>query len=430
MKSLCSTGLTLFLCLGWAASAANAQTGGGYGTPSLLPLPSALPPISSTQTVGYYDNAQPEPYNSPFAMQTSQPATGATGAPILPPTMSDTSGAPSCGGCNSCNSCSPTGGAMWFGAGGGLVMGRGRANPFWTTYQTNNNPNQLMNTQNAVADWAGGGQITVGRFWCCGTGLAFTYWGLGQMNGFSEVTDQTGNINTALSSPINLGGVNIGAFTAGQFFDNAHQQRIWRADNIQNFEVNALQAAWVNTEYFQLVGIAGFRYFRFDEQLTYGSVAFGNNFGDNGGADEAYLRNRVINNLYGAQVGALGNFMLTQRLGWYIMPKVGLFANQMNGRTQLYSGDGTFGTVGSQTFDISAHKNDVALLGEIDTGFSWAITPGVRALVGYRVIGISNLALSDNQFLPYLADTAGFAQIKQNGAIIIHGATAGVVWMF
>ena len=48
------------------------------------------------------------------------------------------------------------------------MMGRNRANPFWTTYQTNNNVNQLMNTQNAEANWAGGGQVTVGYGCSCG----------------------------------------------------------------------------------------------------------------------------------------------------------------------------------------------------------------------------------------------------------------------
>ena len=45
----------------------------------------------------------------------------------------------------------------WFTYFGALAMTRNRANPYWTTYQTNNKPNQLMNTQNAGAGWAGGG---------------------------------------------------------------------------------------------------------------------------------------------------------------------------------------------------------------------------------------------------------------------------------
>jgi hypothetical protein len=131
-----------------------------------------------------------------------------------------------------------------------------------------------------------------------------------------------------------------------------------------------------------------------------------------------------VNNLFGVQVGALFNYMITSRVGVFVMPKVGIYGNQMNVRNQLYAGDGT------QGFDISAHKSDISVLGEIDTGFDYAITPNWRAFIGYRVIGVAGLALGDNQFLPYLADNAGFAQVKQNGSLIMHGAMFGVAWVF
>ncbi len=73
--------------------------------------------------------------------------------------------------------------------------------------------------------------------------------------------------------------------------------------------------------------------------------------------------------------------------------------------------------------------------GELDSWLQLAMTPNVIALYfAIVVVGIANLALADNQFLPFLADTAGFAQVKQNGGMILHGAFSGVaglrVWMF
>jgi hypothetical protein len=328
-------------------------------------------------------------------------------------------------------------------------MTRNRANPYWTTFQTNNNPNQLMNTQNAGAGWAGGGQVTLGYAFCgcngCGDGcdqcgqcgqcgpcasagpaLAFTYWGLTPMTGFSSVTDQTGNINTALSTPINLGGVTISGNPAGSYFDNAHEQRIWRSDRVNNFEANLLQYGMINTGRLQVAALAGFRYFRFSESLTYGSVAFGHNFGDNGGANEAYLGFRCVNNLFGGQLGAFFNYAVTDRFGVFFIPKVGIFGNQMNSQTLLYSGD----QAANPTYNIAANKSDVSVLGELDSGVNWAWTDNVRLYMGYRVIGVANVALADNQFLPFLADTQGFGQVKQSGSIIIHGAMAGFVWAF
>ena len=50
--------------------------------------------------------------------------------------------------------------------------------------------------------------------------------------------------------------------------------------------------------------------------------------------------------------------------------------------------------------------------------------------MGYRVLGVTNVALGDNQFLPFLADAGGFADVKDNGSLILHGATAGLQFTF
>ncbi len=466
MKSLCTACLLLFVSLGWAASAANAQSGEDRA-PTLLPLPDAAPMLSAppalnTPPTTNTNGKTLEPYHSAFASR-SNPATPAPAdpAPAVPsapgagpaanPSDLADAGDPSLWDDCGCQSCKNGGWFTYFGA---LAMTRNRANPYWTTYQTNNNPNQLMNTQNAGAGWAGGGQVTVGYGFgsCCNTcaspcggngaadqcnpcggygcgagpAIAFTYWGLTPMNGFASTVDQTNNINTALSTPIDLGGVNINGQPAGSFFDNAHEHRLWRTDRFNNFEVNLFQGNLLNAGRLSVAGFAGFRYFRFAENLTFGSVAFGHNFGDNGGADEAYMGFTCVNNLYGAQIGSVFNYALTDRFGLYFVPMAGIFGNQMNCRTLLYSGD----QANNPTYDITAHKNDVSFLGELDSGFNWAMTNNVRVYFGYRVVGIANLALADNQFLPFLADTAGFAQVKQNGGMILHGATAGFVWMF
>ena len=422
MKSMYKTGLLLFLVsLGWAATPALAQSDSGYGTPSLLPLPNVAPTLPNVQTTAYNGNS-PELYGSSFITRSQEPVPAGGG--VAKALQSDSNqSSPSCGwedtGC-----CNPCCGATWFGSVGGLVMTRNRANPFWTTFQTGVNTNQLMNTQNAEASWAGGGQVTVGKSWCCGTGLAFTYWGLGPMTGSASITDPTNSLSTPINLNTQFGPVMIGANPASFYFDNAHAQRITRSDNVQNFELNLLQSAMVNNSWLQLTGLAGFRYFQFNERLSYGSVASGHNFGDNGGADEAYLNFRTTNNLFGGQIGAIANIPLTQRLGFFVIPKAGIFGNSMTGNAHLFSGDGM------QGFNINSAKSDVSFLAEIDTGMNWAITPNFRAYFGYRVIGVANLALADNQFLPFLADQQGFAQLKQNGDLILHGGFAGAAWTF
>jgi hypothetical protein len=308
-------------------------------------------------------------------------------------------------------------------------MGRSRPNVFSTTFETSP-ANPLLNTQDAGANWTGGWQITAG-YMCCGPcgggpGLGFTYWGLGDMPGFAQLDSATNSLNTTInvSDPsTGSGDVEIGGVAAGTFFNNSASHRISRNDRVDNFEANLYFGTW-NLGRWTIAPFAGFRYFRFDERLSFGGLASGGTWGGNGGADEAYLSFQNVNNLYGGQVGTYTNFWVTDRFGLFLGPKVGLFGNQMSGRTLLYSGDGT--TAG----DISAHKNDFSVMGEIDTGMTFFLRPNLFTYLGYRVVGVTNVALGDNQFLPYLIDTQGFGEVKQSGSLILHGVMMGGGWMF
>jgi hypothetical protein len=442
---LCTSALVVLASLVMAAPRAAAQA----GSPSLLPLPAVT--ASDVVTASY--NLPPTntgPQGSMFVGQDAgAPAeTGeAAGGSVIDGADGHSQFQESLyNEWTDCDQCAP--GGRWFGAMGALVMGRNRANPYWTTYETNNNANQLLNTQNAGVDWTGGWQISAGYMFgacsgcgCCGPcgpcggcggcgasgpGLGITYWGLGQMRGFAQINSPTDE----LSTPINLldpttgsGEVEIGGDPASDFFDNSASHRIFRNDRVNNFELNLLFGAF-NVGRWTVVPFAGFRYFRFDERLTFGGLAGGATWGGNGGADEAYLSFRTVNNLYGGQLGTYANYMFSDRFGLFIGPKVGVFGNQMNDRTLLYRGDGV------TAYDIAAHKADFSLLGELDTGLTWFVGPRFMAYLGYRVVGVTNVALGDNQFLPYLADVDGFAQVKQSGSLILHGAMIGGGWMF
>jgi hypothetical protein len=245
------------------------------------------------------------------------------------------------------------------------------------------------------------------------------------MGGFSHVTSP-GNL---LSTPIDLGGVNItsgaGTFPAGNFFDNSPEHRIWRNDNITNLELNVLnQQIYAVRNRANITWLAGFRYFRFQESLTFGSVASGFAFGQNGGADEAYLRSQVTNNMYGVKMGLLANANITPSWGVYAQPKMGAFGNSIVSRNQLYTGDGF------STFDIHGQKTAFSLLGELDLGSYYWLCPNCQIYAGWRVVAISQVALGDNQFLPYLADSAGYGLIKSNGDLILTGAFAGLAFTF
>src|SRR5690606_32820695 len=155
-------------------------------------------------------------------------------------------------------------------------------------------------------------------------------WGLAPMQGYSQIDSATDE----LSTPINLdqqgGPLEINGVPMADYFDNASSHRIYRTDNINNFEMNGLLGAW-NFGRLTTVPFVAFRYFRFDESLAFRGIAGG---GDPGNPDDwAQHQNRMINNMYGVQFGSFNNYMIANRWGVFFAPKVGLFGNQMNGRT-------------------------------------------------------------------------------------------------
>lgn len=454
MRSFCKRSIA------WSASllcaAGTAWADNPYGAPSLLPLPTVGSELqaasygeaSSSRRVKYAADPVPAPPAdvAPTDLAPTQgpaPVGGAGGPSAAECGWTDDD---SCGGC-----CAPSYCCNWFGSFGALVMNRDKPNPFWTSYETGNNPNQVLNTRGAKDDWQGGWETTIGYWFgccnsgcnscdscnscnnCCNTvryGLGVTYWGLADMNGYTSIRGDSLPAGT-VSTPIDVTNGNplIGGVPAAAFFDNATEHRIWREDSFQNAEINFLSQSLLNTRCSQITWLAGFRYLHFGERLTFGSVAGGSEFGDNtganvGGAAEAYLSSHVTNNMFGFQIGGRGDYFITQKFGVYIAPKIGLLGNDINVRNTLNSG------TGAQGFDISGSKNGFAMLGELDAGMSYQFSARWRGYLGYRVLGVTNVALGDNQFLPFLADAGGFADVKDNGSLILHGATAGLQFCF
>jgi hypothetical protein len=69
-------------------------------------------------------------------------------------------------------------------------------------------------------------------------------------------------------------------------------------------------------------------------------------------------------------------------------------------------------------------------LTQLDLGLEWQITQHLGAQVGYRVVGITGLALSDNQ-IPNLADdTRDISLICKGGSLVLQGVFAGMTFRF
>jgi hypothetical protein len=77
-------------------------------------------------------------------------------------------------------------------------------------------------------------------------------------------------------------------------------------------------------------------------------------------------------------------------------------------------------------WDITAHKDDVATLAELQAGIACALSPTWRLRGDYRVIGISGVALPSNQIYQDLRGVQDVALLATNGDLILHGVFVGV----
>jgi len=319
----------------------------------------------------------------------------------------------------SCCDCNP-----WFASAAGLIMTSDNPNRMWTSYDADNPPNQIGNTRDIDLDWTGGVEIRVGK--CnCDNGWEAIYWGVYGLDGELSITHPDG-----VSTPIDVGLVDIGPDDAEDFFDNSAEHRLRRDNDFHNVEINYIH---------NMIGcgpqscnccnplsvsfLAGFRYFRFDEDLAFIGVREGSTF--DVAADRAHLDIELEQDLWGFQIGGRADYRAGSRLNLYASPKVGVFANDVDSRAHLYRGDLAF-----EAFDIQGSERDVAIMAQIDLGLEYMVTPNWKVFGGYRALAITGVALADEQIPPFLVDAPAFEDVDTNGSLILHGAFGGLEYRF
>jgi len=313
----------------------------------------------------------------------------------------------------------------WYATVRGLVMSRNDANHVWVSYENGVNENQLMNTEMSL-DWKGGIEARLGRQFCCGQwALEATYWTLDGFSGFSSVRPAAG-----VSSPLMF----FDVAEAEGFFDGAVEHRLWRDNEVHNVELNLIRNAigYGGYDAFDARWLVGIRFFRFDEDLIFGSLGAGGvAFGDDPSM-EGYFADGVENNLVGAQFGLdLGYRRGNWRL--FAAPKVGIYNNHIKHYFAGYSGDGQLFTVTAPDYPpypVVSSTDVVSFLTEIDVGLQWRFAPRWSAEIGYRVTVATAMALADHQIPPYVVDTPELADIDTNGHLLLHGGFAGLTFWF
>jgi hypothetical protein len=337
-------------------------------------------------------------------------------------------------GCNDC--CCP-----WYGSVLALAMTRNDGRRLWTAYETGHEANQLTNTQDIPLAWKWGGEITIGRrFCCCDTtwGVEATYWSTDAFTGNLCVTNPNGP-TYEVSTPLRVSDMQFTGFPGvpgNTWFDGAKEQQLSRRDEFQNLEVNLIRQQMTcgcNTPW-DIGWSLGVRYFRFQENLCIASLQDGWNWGEDGGIHEAYLNDTITNNLFGFQFGFDAGYCLCNGLRVFVCPKVGIYNDHMNQDFRAYLGNGANATTGTSgvpgTYPVCSSRDALAFLTQIDLGLDWQVSRCWSARVGYRVLALTGIGLADDQFPQYIVDVPEIAHIDNHASLILYGVFAGVTYNF
>jgi hypothetical protein len=309
----------------------------------------------------------------------------------------------------------------WYFGATGLVMTR--TLPTGTATMQPLSGSQLL-TSDAGAGWPGGVDLHVGRWFGERQQHAVEaiYWGVYQLGSSATLTAGPPGIDAIPQAPTaRLGGVPASDFLAG-----ASQQRIERADVVNDVEINWVYSLWERPEFLprerqiNLMWLAGFRFFQLNDQLTLTSTAADPAAG---GIDLGVATN---NNIYGGQVGAKFDWRFLPRLRFNVVPKFMIGGNAITNTSVLESGAGTPATFpGGAAAQAFSELGVFSWLGSVDTGVAWDVTERWSLWIGYRVVGVGNIAQADGQWPSLVTSPASLSGIAAGSETFIHGGFAG-----
>jgi hypothetical protein len=309
----------------------------------------------------------------------------------------------------------------WFGGASGLVMTR-TLPPGAATMRPVGG--LQLTTADAGATWPGGIDLRLGRWFGDRQqhAVELIYWGIFNLGSAASVTTSPPAIDAIPQAP----GATIGGTAAAAFLDNAAGQQIARADVINDVEINWVYSLWERPEFLphdrgiNLMWLAGFRFFEVNDILTLTSTP------GSGGLTPAEIAVATNNNIYGAQVGAKFDWLFLPRLRFNVVPKFMIGGNSITNTTSLASATGTTALFADGTAArVHSTLGVFSWLGSVDTGLAWDVTDRWSLMLGYRVVGVGNIAQADGQWPTLLASPGTLPGLSAGSSTIVHGGFAG-----
>jgi hypothetical protein len=309
----------------------------------------------------------------------------------------------------------------WFFGATGLVMTRTLPTGVATMQPTSTGQ---LTTSDAGFDWPGGVDLHVGRWFGPQQQHAVEaiYWGVYQTGSSATLAAGPPGIDAIPQAPT----ASVGGIPASDFLSGAAQQRIERADVVNDVEINWVYSLWERPEFLpreravNLMWLAGFRFFQVNDQLT---LTSGSGNPAVGAIDLGVATN---NNIYGGQVGAKFDWRFLPRLRFNVVPKFMIGGNAITNTSSLAGANGTQATFADGA-PARAHSElgVFSWLGSVDTGVAWDVTERWSLWMGYRVVGVGNIAQADAQWPSLIASPASLSGVAAGSETIIHGGFAG-----
>ncbi len=366
---------------------------------------------------------------------------------------------------------------QWFGGFYGLFMERAgnpwRALAFSTPdaspdgyYPTDDE--FVLNLQDLDQDTFAGAEVrfgsTLGGGGGCGCGprfgWEFAYWGLLQEDQTAIVTDTAADGNR-LYTMINQAGLQYDPGTGTfrpvndyfeygppvNFAPPGDQFRIRQITARQSFSAQNLELNFLRLPLGGIGGagiggcgcgsrltstcLIGVRYFRFDEDFSFRVDVENETAGGT-----AFLSRDVDvdNHLVGAQFGCNSCYRCGHSGKWalHCNSVVGVYGNRMEVWNRMdFPTTGTALQIQDGTnFDLRYEDNNVAVIGELRAGASYQYSCNWRLFGGYRLLGVSGVALAFDQIAQQNITANQVQYVDSDGSLFLHGLQGGVEFTY
>lgn len=305
---------------------------------------------------------------------------------------------------------------------------------------TRNNSRQL-GTNSVDQDDLDGVEAVFARRKSNGSGFELRYFNLSADNSDFLVDNPSvayagsGFVGNVILPSKGLSGIGFGGVPAETVFNDAASHTVSRDTNINNFEINWLRrgrsSGRRSVEY-----LVGFRYFQFEDSLGFAANDIGqSSIPGHVNPTFANYVSDVENDLYGIQLGRRMQISLVNRVSLFFGVTGGVFNNRVtshqNARYIFADGSSVIpqalqGRDAGTPISFETESDHIALLGEVDLGLVYQISSRMRARIGYRGIGVSDVAFAGDQLQDHVFDTKSFQNIDKDANLILNGGYAGI----